>query len=157
MAFYISYTKIVLVSLYCLLNAYNPVLGQVGNAINCDSVYYKPTPPDSIFTDYLFADGFEPVDVIKWGELRLSEKQDSILELEREVKILVEFVVDKNGEAFCPKVVRSENDQFNHSAIDLVLNSKFQPAKKDGKNIISTATYPVWFKLRNRRASSIKK
>lgn len=54
-------------------------------------------------------------------------------------KVLVEFVIDTQGQVQNPVVVRSNNPWFERPAIEAILKWKFQPAQMDGKNVNTRA------------------
>ena len=51
--------------------------------------------------------------------------------------VLVEFDVDVGGKVINPKVIWSENEDFNHSALKSVSSSIYKPALENGKPILS--------------------
>jgi TonB family protein len=59
--------------------------------------------------------------------------------------VVVEFVVDKSGNAINPVVLHSSNPAFDESAINAVLRWKFKPATKNGKPVNKEATQDIRF------------
>ncbi|HIG49624.1 MAG TPA: energy transducer TonB, partial [Gammaproteobacteria bacterium] len=51
--------------------------------------------------------------------------------------VLVEFDVDVGGKVINPKVIWSENEVFNPSALKSVSSSIYKPALENGKPILS--------------------
>ena len=51
--------------------------------------------------------------------------------------VLVEFDVDVGGKVINPKVIWSENEDFNHSALKSVSSSIYKPALENGKPVLS--------------------
>jgi len=52
-----------------------------------------------------------------------------------EGEVLVEFIVDSNGEVRNPFIVRSSQRDFEQSAIQAVSKWKFRPGRKGGRNV----------------------
>lgn len=61
--------------------------------------------------------------------------------------VVVEFVVDANGEVKNPTVVRSTNREFEAPAIEAILKWKFRPGRKGGHAVASRASQEISFNL----------
>ena len=65
-----------------------------------------------------------------------------------EGKVVLRFIVDANGYAQEPEVVKAEPEGvFDDAALDAIINYKFKPAVKDGKNVSCIVRLPVKFAL----------
>ena len=65
-----------------------------------------------------------------------------------EGRVLVQFVVDKNGKVTKPKVVKSVSKELDEEAMRVVaLLPDFIPGEKDGKKVPVFFTLPISFKL----------
>lgn len=62
--------------------------------------------------------------------------------------VQVRFILDDKGKIVNPKVVKAEPvDVFENAALNAVNQWKFQPAKKDGKNVNVAMVVKLNFKL----------
>lgn len=64
-----------------------------------------------------------------------------------EGRVIVRFVVTKNGGVEKPEVVRGVNEQLNEAAIAAVKAQKFKPGEHDGEPVRVQMTLPVTFSL----------
>ncbi len=65
-----------------------------------------------------------------------------------EGRVIVEFIIDKNGAVTFPKVVRGINDVLNNEAIRVIKSlPRWTPGYANGKPTNTRYTYPVTFKL----------
>lgn len=63
-------------------------------------------------------------------------------------RVIVEFVVDKNGNISSPKVLRSPNKILDEEAIRVVSKMpKWKPGTKDGKSVSTKMVLPIKFEL----------
>lgn len=63
-------------------------------------------------------------------------------------RVMVQFVIDEEGEVDEAKVVRSVSNELDAEALRVIkLLPKFIPARKDGKNVAVHYTLPISFKL----------
>lgn len=63
-------------------------------------------------------------------------------------RVIVEFVVDKNGNISSPKVLRSPDKILDTEAIRVVSKMpKWKPGTKDGKPVSTKMTLPIKFEL----------
>lgn len=58
---------------------------------------------------------------------------------------MIEFIIDKNGRAQLPKVVRATNAGLGWAAATAVAQWHFEPAKKDGEIVAVRARQPIRF------------
>ncbi|MBR6198040.1 MAG: M56 family metallopeptidase [Bacteroidaceae bacterium] len=73
---------------------------------------------------------------------------ESCLREKKQGRVLVSFIVEKDGSLSNLKVIRSVNSEFDKEAIRLVKSMpKWTPAIKDGKYVRCKYTMPVTFKL----------
>lgn len=64
-------------------------------------------------------------------------------------RVVVQFVVDENGEVGQVKVVRSIDEELDAEAIRVVKTlPKFEPGRQDGKAVSVWYTVPISFKLK---------
>lgn len=65
-----------------------------------------------------------------------------------EGRVIVEFIIDKDGTVTKPKVVRGINDALNNEALRVVKGlPRWTPGYSDGKPVKTRYTYPVTFRL----------
>jgi protein TonB len=62
-----------------------------------------------------------------------------------EARVVVEFIVDSNGEVVAPSVVNSTHDGFNENALIGVSKWKFKPGMKAGKRVNTRVRAPINF------------
>lgn len=63
-------------------------------------------------------------------------------------RVIVEFIVDKNGNISSPKVLRTPNNILDDEAIRVVSKMpKWKPGTKDGKSVSTKMTLPIKFEL----------
>jgi protein TonB len=64
-------------------------------------------------------------------------------------RVVVRFVIEKDGTVTSPKVVKSVDPVFDKEALRIVsIMPKWMPAKMNGKAIRTTYTVPVNFRLK---------
>jgi len=64
-------------------------------------------------------------------------------------KIFVEFLINIEGKAQCPRVIMSQKMELNDSAILRIERLNFIPAEQNGLPIISTRVLPLRFGQKN--------
>lgn len=64
-----------------------------------------------------------------------------------EGEVLVEFLVDPNGNVVEPRVVRSSQREFEVEAVRSVQKLKFRPGRRGGKNVTTRMQLPISFKI----------
>ncbi|WP_412060380.1 energy transducer TonB [Rubrivirga sp. IMCC45206] len=65
-----------------------------------------------------------------------------------EGQVVVQFVVDEQGQVVDPEAVRSPDDLLSEAAIQAVLGSRFTPGTQGGRPVRVRFTVPVTFRLR---------
>ncbi|MFB6273274.1 MAG: energy transducer TonB [Salinibacter sp.] len=65
-----------------------------------------------------------------------------------EGRVIVQFVVDENGNVQTPKVIRGVHRLLNNAAIKAVRKQKFKPGKQRGRPVKVQMALPVSFTLR---------
>jgi len=60
-------------------------------------------------------------------------------------KVLVQFVIDTLGSVPCAWVLESDNGHLDESALRLITDAEFVPARRHGKKVISTMALPILF------------
>lgn len=69
----------------------------------------------------------------------------SELSMARTARIMVSFMVDKNGDTYAPIIEQANNDRFNGAALKWVEMMKFEPATVDGEPVDSVFRYRTSF------------
>ncbi|MDE6561780.1 MAG: energy transducer TonB [Muribaculaceae bacterium] len=83
----------------------------------------------------------------KWIQEHLQYPADAA-RAKIEGRVIVEFVIDKNGAVTSPRVVRGINDVFNSEALRVIKSlPRWTPGYAHGKPAKTRYTYPVTFKL----------
>ena len=83
----------------------------------------------------------------KWIQEHLQYPADAA-KAKIEGRVIVEFVIDKNGAITSPRVVRGINDVFNNEALRVIKSMPhWTPGRAHGKPANTRYTYPVTFKL----------
>ena len=62
-----------------------------------------------------------------------------------EARVVVEFIVDSNGDVVAPNVVSSTHEGFNENALIGVAKWKFKPGMKSGKRVNTRVRAPINF------------
>ena len=58
---------------------------------------------------------------------------------------MIEFYIDKNGDAQLPRIVSASAPEFGYAAAQAVATWRFEPPMQDGKAVIARAQIPVNF------------
>lgn len=67
-------------------------------------------------------------------------------------RVMVEFIIAKNGEVRNVRAVRSPDEQLSEAAVKAVSASpKWRPARKNGQKVSCSMTIPVEFRLQKRK------
>ncbi len=61
-------------------------------------------------------------------------------------EVLIEFIIDQNGRVIRPRILSSSHREFEAPAIEAVLRSKWQPGRKNGKDVRTIVHLPINFK-----------
>jgi len=61
-------------------------------------------------------------------------------------QVTLTFIVETDGTASSPTVVRSSNPNFEQPAIDAILQWEFKPGIKDGMPVRSRVQIPIVFR-----------
>jgi protein TonB len=62
-------------------------------------------------------------------------------------KVLVEFVVDESGHVVEPRIVNSTDAAFNDTTLRTLLKWRFEPGRKNGRNVRFRMALPLEFSL----------
>jgi protein TonB len=62
-------------------------------------------------------------------------------------EVLVDFIVDSNGDVRNAYAVRSSQREFEAAAVQAVSKWKFRPGKKGGRNVNTHMQVPIVFTL----------
>lgn len=93
----------------------------------------------------IFKGGSQGLD--KWIQENLQYPADAA-KAKIEGRVIVEFIIDKNGAVTVPKVVRGINDSLNNEALRVIKSMpRWTPGYAHGKPAKTRYTYPVTFKL----------
>lgn len=65
-------------------------------------------------------------------------------------RVIVQFVVDKEGNVQDPTVIRGVHDLLNKEAVRVVRNQKFKPGRQRGQPVKVQMSLPVTFKLKKK-------
>lgn len=68
-----------------------------------------------------------------------------------EGRVIVQFIVDENGNVQNPKVIRGVHKLLNEVAIEAVKKQKFKPGKQRGRPVKVQMALPVTFTLKKRK------
>lgn len=69
---------------------------------------------------------------------------------------MIEFIIDRNGDAQLPRVVSSSAPEFGYAAAQAVATWRFEVPKKDGKPVVVRVRIPVNFTLKERKPAGEK-
>ncbi|NPB03234.1 MAG: energy transducer TonB [Thermotogae bacterium] len=101
-----------------------------------------PPPPDTVFTVF---------EVDEPPEVKVNV-QPEYPEIARQAglegKVLVEAVIDENGNVINARIQYSDNEIFNEAALAAMRKMKFKPAKQKGIPVKVKIIQPFIFKLR---------
>lgn len=61
---------------------------------------------------------------------------------------MIEFFVDRNGDAQLPRIISSTATEFGYAAVQAVATWRFEVPKKDGKPVVVRARIPVNFSVK---------
>ncbi len=78
------------------------------------------------------------------------------LEKGLEGKVLVEAVIDENGNVIDARIKYSDNEIFNEAALAAMRKMKFKPAKRNGRPVKVRVIQPFTFKLKDRKKGGEK-
>ena len=62
-------------------------------------------------------------------------------------KVVVEFIVDPQGNVIQPSVIESSHPDFEAPTIEALLNSKFKPGLKNGHPVFTRMEVPILFQI----------
>lgn len=93
----------------------------------------------------IFKGGAQGLD--KWIQEHIQYPADAA-KAKIEGRVIVEFIIDKNGAVTFPKVVRGIIDELNDEALRVIKSlPRWTPGYANGKPVNTRYTYPVTFKL----------
>ncbi len=101
-----------------------------------------PPPPSQVFQVYEVDEPPEPVVNVQ------PEYPEIARQAGLEGKVLVEAVIDENGNVIDARVKYSDNEIFNQAALAAMRKMKFKPAKQKGIPVKVKIIQPFIFKLR---------
>ena len=73
-----------------------------------------------------------------------------------EGRVIVQFVVDKEGDVTAPKITRGVHDVLNEAALKAVKQQDFRPGQQDGEPVKVQMSLPVTFRLPNASGGAAK-
>lgn len=114
----------------------------IGVAIDAGRSFLKPEDTTS--------DLFELTDLDKHPRVIVAAKpvypyQMKVTKMQGSV--MVEFVIERDGNVSRPRVFESSHRDFEQAAISAILKSKWQPGQKNGEAVRSRVRLPVNFQL----------
>ena len=68
-------------------------------------------------------------------------------------RVIVQFIVDEDGNVTNPKVIRGVHEALNQAALDAVTAQEFEPGKADGEAVKVQMSLPVTFRLQGDSSS----
>ncbi len=101
-----------------------------------------PPPPSDVLEVYEVDEPPEPVVNVK------PEYPDIARQAGLEGRVLVEAVIDENGNVIDARIQSSDNEIFNEAALAAMRKMKFKPAKQKGIPVKVKVIMPFIFKLR---------
>jgi TonB family protein len=66
-------------------------------------------------------------------------------------QVVVDFIVDKDGNVQNAYAAKSSQKEFEASAVDAVSQWKFSPGRKDGRDVNTHMQVPIVFSLNNKK------
>lgn len=112
----------------------------------------KPTEPEKKKEEKIFV-AVQQKPELKGGMKRLQQKVDYPEQCRKagvEGRVVVQFVVDKQGDVLRPDVVRGIAPTCNEEALRVIRTADFKPARQRGRKVNYRATLPIIFDLRGR-------
>jgi TonB family protein len=64
-----------------------------------------------------------------------------------EGKVVVRFIVNKEGKVENPQVIKSVSDALDNETLRVIKQAKFEPGQQDGKNVRVQYAIPITYKL----------
>jgi len=122
--------------------------------LNMDQPLDMPPPPKQKKEDNSedFFVAVEQMPKLKGG-LAALQKKINYPEMARkagiEGRVIVQFIVDKNGNVENPKVIRGIGGGCDKEALRVVKQAKFKPGRQRGKAVRVQYSLPIVFKLQN--------
>ena len=132
----------------CMLFVNNPVVASTLSSVSTISVTDEESPTNVCKTPEKmpeFPGGTKGLmnflaTNVKYPQVAVNNKTEG--------RVLVQFVVNKNGKVTNPKVVKSVSKELDEEAMRVVaLLPDFIPGEKDGKKVPVFFTLPISFKL----------
>ena len=123
---------------------------------NCSEPKSMVVQTDTISENVVFGDIPEQMPSFRGGIQKLQEFINENIQYTEEMaqtcaqgRVVVRFVIEKDGTVTNPKVVKSVDPVFDKEALRIVsIMPKWMPAKMNGKAIRTTYTVPVNFRLK---------
>ena len=123
---------------------------------NCSEPKSMVMQTDTISENVVFGDVPEQMPSFRGGMQKLQEFINENIQYTEEMaqtcaqgRVVVRFVIEKDGTVTNPKVVKSVDPVFDKEALRIVsIMPKWIPAKMNGKAIRTTYTVPVSFRLK---------
>lgn len=93
---------------------------------------------------------FDPSKLDQQPQIRVQSKPAYPFEMQRagiSGEVLLEYIIDANGDVRNPFVVRSSQREFEASALQAILKCKFRPGKKGGRAVNTRVQQVMSFAL----------
>jgi periplasmic protein TonB len=107
-------------------------------------------PGDAILRKYGNLDIFDPKNLDQIPQTRFRSSPNYPFEMRRsgiEGEVLVDFLVDIEGDVQNARALHSSNREFENAAVQAVAKWKFRPGRKNGQNVVTHMQVPIQFSL----------
>ncbi len=120
--------------------------------MNMDEPLEMPPPPENEEKEEDFFVAVEQMPKLKGGLSGL-QKKINYPEMARkagiEGKVIVQFIVNENGEVENPRVIRGIGGGCDKEALRVVKQAEFKPGRQRGKPVRVQYSLPITFRLQN--------
>ncbi len=93
------------------------------------------------------------------GGMKALQKSIQYPEMAKEAgiegRVIVQFIVDKDGAVTNPTVARGVHEQLNEAALEAVKQQAFSPGRQDGEPVKVQMSLPVTFRLPNASGGAV--
>ena len=140
----------------------------IGVVACSDSVGPSPSPEASTTTEssssatgddgevYMVVE--DPPELV--GGMKALQKSIQYPEMAKEAgiegRVIVQFVVDKDGTVTNPTVTKGVHEQLNEAALEAVTQQTFSPGRQDGEPVKVQMSLPVTFRLPDASGGAVK-
>jgi protein TonB len=110
-------------------------------------------PGDGTFEKFRDAPVFDPRNLDQIPQTRFQSTPNYPFEMRRaeiEGEVLVDFLVDTEGDVQNARALQSSHREFEAAAVQSVAKWKFRPGRKNGQNVVTRMQVPILFTLERR-------